>query len=231
MALNVICSNCNAMLSAPEQAAGKSVRCPKCSTTTAVPVAHEVAEGMVVNDGFKKVEDSGKQVYAKAKDAAGSAATAFSLLFNDSPAAVASLTPYKILQAGIVLNSVFILVCLFLMREFTSSLRTIVQLPNSLFPDEITFTHLLVACIPTISFFSVILGLDLLNSNDKKTVRYERYLFCAGAILFPMSVTLLLIRLLGMGNLEVAFAFSFCAVFFYYACSNFYSKRAGIFAA
>src|SRR5262245_9642058 len=37
MALHVRCSECNARLNAPDSAAGKTVRCPKCKTMTTVP--------------------------------------------------------------------------------------------------------------------------------------------------------------------------------------------------
>jgi hypothetical protein len=38
MPINVTCSNCNATLRAPDTAAGKKIKCPKCSTILDVPI-------------------------------------------------------------------------------------------------------------------------------------------------------------------------------------------------
>ena len=39
MSISVVCSGCNAKLNAPDGAAGKKVKCPKCQNPIAIPAA------------------------------------------------------------------------------------------------------------------------------------------------------------------------------------------------
>src|SRR6476659_9441846 len=48
----VVCSGCSAKLNAPDNAAGKRIKCPKCQTVTAVPAATVAAAPQ-----FEIVED------------------------------------------------------------------------------------------------------------------------------------------------------------------------------
>lgn len=51
MAIAVLCPGCNARLNAPDSAAGKNVKCPKCATLMTIPSA-------TADDDFEVVDDS-----------------------------------------------------------------------------------------------------------------------------------------------------------------------------
>lgn len=55
MPIQMLCPTCNGKLAAPDHAAGKTVKCPKCQSLMVVPEAEPEFE--VVDDGFEVVED------------------------------------------------------------------------------------------------------------------------------------------------------------------------------
>ena len=45
MPIDIICSSCSRVMRAPDEAAGKAVRCPHCQTVNQLPLAPEIVEG------------------------------------------------------------------------------------------------------------------------------------------------------------------------------------------
>src|SRR4051794_17366996 len=112
MGISVSCTQCAAILRAPEQALGKKVRCPRCENVVPVPRGDEVPAGV------RKVEAG----YEQARGGIGRALHVISMLASDPFGgqwrAMKVLGEARTLQCGLLLNLAFVFAAGLLAHHF-----------------------------------------------------------------------------------------------------------------
>jgi hypothetical protein len=158
----------------------------------------------VINpESYQKAQEVGQYTYQRARTATANALSALRVLATDPlggmDEAINFLGLPRAQEAGIVFLIAYIVASFILVEYLIGQASTLAGIRSSLEIGD----HLKIAFVAIVPALSLLLGLFLVPKIFGGHANFATCIFATGVALIPSTITLLLARFLGFGNLEV----------------------------